>query len=83
MPALALSGDEMNYSEMNVQQRAEYLLAKGVEAKLDIDPGQLKPGYTVHVIGVGSLPCGYYTTEQLAIEAGIAWLRVKAMPPTA
>lgn len=71
----------MEYSEMNVQQRAEYLLAKGVEAKLDIDPEVLEPGYSAHVIGVGKLPCGYHASEQDAIDAGTAWLRTKAQTP--
>ena len=71
----------MEYSEMNVQQRAKYLLAKGVEAKLDIDHDALEPGYAAHVVGVGKLPCGYYDSEQEAIDAGTAWLRTKAMPP--
>lgn len=71
----------MEYSEMNLQQRAEYLLAKGVEAKLDIDPEALALGYAAHVVGVGKLPCGYHESEQDAIDAGTAWLRAKAMPP--
>lgn len=70
----------MEYSEMNVQQRAEHLLAKGVEAKLDIDPDAMEPGYAAHAIGVGKLPCGYHDSEQAAIDAGTAWLRAKAMP---
>ena len=73
----------MEYSEMNVQQRAEYLLAKGVEAKLDIDPEALEPGYAAHAIGVGKLPCGYHASEQAAIDAGTSWLRAKAMPHNA
>lgn len=68
---------------MNVQQRAEYLLEKGVEAQLDIDPVALAPGYAAHVIGVGKLPCGYHASEQDAIHAGITWLREKALPPNA
>ena len=71
----------MQHSEMNVQQRAEYLLAKGVEAKMDIDPEALAPGYAAHAIGVGKLPCGYHASEQEAIDAGTTWLRAKAMPP--
>ena len=58
-----------------VRQRAEHLLAKGVEAKLDIDPEATAPGYAAHAIGVGKLPCGYHASEQDAIEAGTAWLR--------
>jgi hypothetical protein len=73
----------MEYSEMNVQQRAEYLLGKGIEAKLDIDPEALEPGYAAHAIGVGKLPCGYHASEQAAIEAGTAWLREKAKTPNA
>lgn len=73
----------MEYSEMNVQQRAEYLLAKGVEAKLDIDPEALAPGYAAHAIGVGKLPCGYHDSEQAAIDAGTEWLREKAKTPNA
>lgn len=71
---------EIDYSEMSVQQRAEYLLEKGVEAKLDIDPDALVPGFAAHVIGVGKLPCGYHESEQAAIDAGIALLRAKASP---
>ena len=74
----------MEYSEMNAQQRAEYLLAKGVEAKLDIDPEALAPGYSARVIGMGAkLPCGYHASEQAAIDAGTAWLQAKAMPHNA
>lgn len=68
----------MEYSEMTRQQRAEYLLSKGVEAKLDIDPDDLRPGYAAHVIGVGKLPCGYHDSEQAAIDAGTAFLRAGA-----
>ncbi len=68
----------MEYSEMSVSERAVYLLAKGVEAKLTIDPEALAPAYTAHVIGVGKLPCGYHASEQAAIEAGTAWLKGKA-----
>jgi hypothetical protein len=70
----------MEYKDMTIQQRAEYLLAKGVEAKIDIDPEKVNFAYTPHVIGVGKLNCGYYITETEAIEAGIAWLRKKALP---
>lgn len=68
----------MDYSQMNIQQRAAYLLSKGVEAKLGVDPDALKPGYAAHVVGVGALPCGYHGSEQLAIDAGTEWLREKA-----
>lgn len=71
----------MDYSEMSVQQRAEYLLSKGVVAKLDIDPDALAPGYAAHVVGAGKLPCGYHDSEQAAIDAGTAWLCTKAMLP--
>lgn len=71
----------MEYSEMSVQQRAEYLLAQGVIAKLDIDPEAMEPGYAAHVIGVGKLPCGYHASEEAAIAAGLAWLREKATTP--
>lgn len=65
----------MKYSEMTVQKRAKYLLEQGVEAKLDIDPDTLAPGYAARVIGVGKLPCGYHDSEQAAIDAGTAFLR--------
>lgn len=71
----------MEYREMNVQQRAEYLLAKRVEAKLGIDPEAMAPGYAAHVIGGGKLPCGYHGSEQAAIDAGTTWLREKALLP--
>ena len=70
--------ETMAYSEMTVQQRAEHLLEKGIEAKLDIDPDALAPGYSAWVIGVGKLPCGYHESERAAIDAGTAWLREKA-----
>lgn len=73
----------MDYAEMTRQQRAEYLLAQGVEAKLDIDPETLAPGYAAHVTGVGKLPCGYHESDQAAIDAGTAWLREKAQAPAA
>ncbi len=69
---------EYKYSEMTKRQRAEYLLSKGVEAKLDIDPVELVPGYSAHVIGVGKLPCGYHASEQAAIDAGTEFLRAGA-----
>jgi hypothetical protein len=68
----------MTYDDMNVQQRAEYLLTLGVEAKLDIDPEEQLPGFVAHVTGVGKLPCGYHGSPQEAIDAGTAWLRIKA-----
>lgn len=69
----------MEYSEMNRQQRAEYLLMKGVVAKIEIDPDALEPGYAPHVAGVGRLlACGYHKSERAAIEAGEAWLRAVA-----
>ena len=75
-----MNRQEMEYNEMNVQQRAEHLLSKGVEARLGIDKDTLTPGYEAHVAGVGKLPCGFHKTEQAAIDAGTAWLRKKAMP---
>lgn len=70
------------YADMIPQQRAGHLLELGVEAKLDIDPESLTPGYVPHVIGVGKLlACGYHESEQAAIEAGNAWLREKANTP--
>ena len=72
------------YDQMTPQQRAGHLLGIGVEAKLDIDPEALEPGYVAHVIGVGKLlACGYHESEQAAIEAGNAWLREKANTPNA
>ena len=68
----------MEYSEMTVQQRAEYLLEKGVVAKIDIDPDSIAPAYVAYVAGVGKLFCGYHNTEDAAIDAGIAFLRAKA-----
>lgn len=68
----------MEYSEMTVKQRAEYLLKKGVKARLLIDPDTLMPGYFAHVDGVVLLPCGSHSSQQAAIEAGKAWLLGKA-----
>ncbi|EXI92113.1 MAG: hypothetical protein AW12_00856 [Candidatus Accumulibacter sp. BA-94] len=73
----------MEYSEMTVKQRAEYLLKKGVEAKIQIDPDRLAPGYAAHVDGVMLLPCGYHSSQEAAIEAGKAWLLAKAKPRVA
>lgn len=61
-----------------VRRTALEFLEKGVEAKIDIDPETLTPGYVPQVIGVGKLFCGYYPSEQAAIEGGTAWLRAKA-----
>lgn len=66
-----------NYSQMTIQERAEYLLKIGVVAKLEIDPSALAPGYVAHVEKIGHLPCGYHASEVDAIEAGTAWLRSK------
>lgn len=63
---------------MNTQQRAQYLLAQGVEARLGIDPTTLTPGYGAHVVAIGQLPVGYSASSQAAIDAGTAWLRTKA-----
>lgn len=68
----------MKYEEMNIRQRAEYLLKIGVVAKLEIDPDCLAPAYAAHVVRIGRLPCGYHVSEQDAVEAGTAWLREKA-----
>lgn len=74
----------MEYSEMTVKQRAEYLLKKGVEAKMQIDPDRLAPGYAAHVVGIGMLSaCGYHRSEQDAIEAGREYLLAKARSPIA
>lgn len=70
-----------SYSEMNIQQRAEYLLKQGVVAKIDIDPALMEPAYVAHVVGVGMLPCGHHKSEQSAIEAGVKWLQAKAIQP--
>lgn len=67
----------MDYSEMNLKQRAEYLLGKGVIAKLDIDPDTMTPGYSAHVNGFARLPCGYHQSEKSAVEAGTSWLKEK------
>ena len=68
----------MEYTEMTVQQRAEYLLSKGVTAKLEIDPDAMAPGYAPHIMGVGRLPCGYHKSDADAVAAGTTWLRDKA-----
>lgn len=68
----------MKYEDMNISQRAEYLLKIGVVAKLEIDPDCLAPGYAAHVARIGRLPCGYHVSELDAVEAGTAWLREKA-----
>ena len=68
----------MEYAEMNKQQRAQYLLDKGVIAQLDIDPENLEPGYLAAVPGVSTLPCGYHPTEAEAIQAGTDWLTAHA-----
>ena len=69
----------MTYEEMNVQQRAEYLLAKGVTAKLGFDRDAMEPGYYAQVDDMGQLPCGYHKSAAAAIESGTAWLRQKAV----
>lgn len=70
----------MKFNEMNTQQRAAYLLSQGIEAKFDIDPTTLTPGFSAHVVGIGKLPCGYYESEQAATDAGIDWLLRKMEP---
>lgn len=67
-----------NYSTMSVQERAKFLLSQGLEAKLDIDPDKLEPGFVAYVHEVGKLPCGFYSSEPDAIAAGLAWLNEKA-----
>jgi hypothetical protein len=70
------------YSDMTLQQRADYLLSHGVLAKLDIDPEKLEPAYSAYVIVDGEIiklsPVGYHDSEQSAVQAGIEWLREKA-----
>jgi hypothetical protein len=65
----------MEYQEMNRQQRAAYLLEKGVIAELAIDAKTMTPAYIAVVPCVGSLPCGCHDDEQGAITAGTNWLR--------
>lgn len=72
------TANELSYSEMSIQQRATYLMSKGVTAKLDIDPDAINFGYAAHAIGVGKLPCGYHESEQEAVDAGMQWLKLKA-----
>ena len=80
----AVKFNASKYNQMTPQQRAGHLLEIGVEAKLDINPEALKPGYVAHVIGVGKLlACGYHESEQAAIKAGNDWLREKANAPNA
>ena len=43
----------MEYSEMNMQQRDEYLLGTGVEAHPGIDQDVMSPGHAAHAIGLG------------------------------
>jgi hypothetical protein len=71
----------MEFKEMNRQQRAQFLLDKGVVAQLDIDPVKIEPAYLAAVPGIGSLPCGYFETEGDAVTAGTNWLRAIATSP--
>lgn len=70
--------EKVMYEGMTVQERAEFLLSKGVEAEIDIDRDELEPGYVPWVKGVGRLPLGFFFSEQDAIQAGTAFLEDKA-----
>ena len=60
-----------------VQQRASFLLGKGVTAKLLIDPDTMQPGWRAHAAGC-QLPSGWHQSESDAVQAGLAWLNSKA-----
>lgn len=64
--------NETEFSKLtNKTERARYLLSVGVTAKLTIDPEALHPAYVPKVehILLASL-CGYFDSEEAAIEAG-------------
>ncbi len=71
------TANELSYNEMSIQQRATYLMSKGVTAKIDIDPDAMNFGYAAHSV-FGKLPCGYHESEQQAVDAGMQWLKLKA-----
>ncbi|AXY41621.1 hypothetical protein [Halomonas sp. JS92-SW72] len=64
--------DETEFSKLSTKaDRARYLLRVGVTARLTIDPEKLHPAYVPKVgdILMASL-CGYFDSEEGAIEAG-------------
>jgi len=79
----ATPASQVPYEQMNVSQRAQYLLSMGIEAKLDIDPVALEPGYAAFAVVNGAkLPCGYHKSQDEAIGAGTLWLKDKASGAT-
>lgn len=66
--------NDKTYAEMNVQERAQYLLDCGVIAKTDIDPDAMEFCAVPYVKGIGKLPVGCYKTDEEAIAAGVAFL---------
>lgn len=73
---------EQEYDEIKtVEERARWLLDKGVKAELTINPKKLEPAYVPKVCG-WTLP-GFYDTEEEAINAGAEFLRRKINPQNA
>ena len=75
------ASEEQAYDAMTLQQRAAFLLGKGVTAKLLIDPDELKPGWRAISAGC-QLPAGWHQHGADAVRAGIAWLESKANKET-
>lgn len=69
--------DRKEYEALkDTASRAKWLLAKGVTAKLTIDPEKLAPAYQAYSAGC-SLP-HYFPTAEEAVAKSTAWLAALA-----
>ena len=67
------NSDRKEYEALQGQEaRAKWLLAKGIVAKLTINPDKLEPAYQATAAGC-ALP-NYYSTAEEAVAKSTAWL---------
>jgi len=66
--------DRQAYASMSHLEKIRYLLSFGVAAKLDIND-ELEPVFYAFAGDVKLVPVGEHLSEDLAIAAGVRWLK--------
>lgn len=74
--------EKARYNALPLHEKAQYLLDKGITAKIQIDPERLAPAYVAFCGEVGLGVAGYHEGEEAAIAAATKWLEAKAVPPS-